>query len=139
MPDDQKLPASLREVGVRDTRLIERAIRQQWPIRQEIRAALIDRQISIATSETVSPGEATSAFRAVLAANQQNLALANRPKRRPPTITATNVIVVGDLEESRRRAIAFMNEHNAQRDAIRGDSPDDAVLTLSQAVSPDDA
>ena len=122
MSDEQQLPTSLAAVGIRDTRLITRAIRQKWPIPSDKRAALIDRQVEIATSKEVSPGEATSAFRAVLAANQQNLAAEQRPKRRPPTITATNVIVVGDLEESRRRAIAFMNEHFAKRDAIADDA-----------------
>ena len=124
MQDDLNLPASLRQVGIRDTRLVTRAIRQQWPIREEIREALVARQVEIATSKEVSPGEATSAFRAVLAANQQNLALANRPKRRTPPLTIQNIIVPGDLEESRRRAIAFMNF--AQRDANQSNLPADA-------------
>ena len=131
MPDDQKLPASLRPVGIRDTRLITRAIRQQWPIREEIRAALVARQVEIATSKEVSPGECTSAFKSLLHANQQNLALANRPKRRPPPITRETVIVPGDLQESKRR----LWEYGKQLGLI---APD-AVLTLSRSDSPDDA
>ena len=129
MSDDQQLPASLSPVGIRDTRLIELAIRNKWPIREEIREALIERQVAIATSKTVSPRESTSAFRSLVAANQQNIALANRPKRKLKPLTRETVIVIGDLEESRRRAIQFMHEQIAERDQ----------RDASQAVSPADA
>ena len=127
MQDDQPLPASLSAVGIRDTRLIARAIRQKWPIPDDKRKPLIDRQIEIATSKEVSPGEATSAFKSLLAANAQNIAADIRPKRRPPPITRETVIVVGDLAESKRRAIAYMHQQIAERDerdARRAESQD---------------
>ena len=129
MSDDQPLPASLAPVSVRDTRLIARAIRQRWPIREEIRQALVDRQVAIATSETCNPSESTAAFRSIVAAEAQNIGAEKQPKRKtktPPAITTTNLIVVGDLAESKRRAIAYMNELFAQRDARRDAIADDA-------------
>lgn len=131
MSNDSNLPASLAAVGIRDTRLITRAIRNKWPIADDKRKPLLDRQVAIALSETVSPGEATSAFRSILAANAQNLAIENRPKRRPPTITRETVIVAGDLQESKRRLWAFGQQI--------GVIPRDAVLTLTEAAPQADA
>ena len=135
MSSEQQLPASLVDGGVRDTRLITRAIRQRWPIPADKRAALIDRQIEIATSKDVSPGESTSAFKAVLAANQQNIEAENRPKRRPP-ITIAQVIVPGNLAESKRRALALLDEFVASGRIPAGPNAD-SVLTLSRSDSAD--
>jgi len=67
------LPASIRPQSTRDTRLIEKAIRQRWPIPEECRAAIIQRQIDLATSDKVEPRESTSAAKAILAAEAQNI------------------------------------------------------------------
>ena len=66
-------PESIRDIGTRDTRLIERAIREEWPIPVGYRKGLVDRQARIAADPGSSPREATSAFRALVAANQQNI------------------------------------------------------------------
>lgn len=60
--------------NLRDTRLIERAMRQRWPIPEKFREALIARQVKIATGmiENASPREQTSAFNALLAADAMN-------------------------------------------------------------------
>lgn len=60
---------------VTDTRMIERAISKGWPIPPGKRQALIDRQILIATNPRASRREATSAFRAIVAADKINLEL----------------------------------------------------------------
>ena len=124
MPDDSTLPASLVDGGVRDTRLITRAIRQRWPIPADKRAALIGRQVEIATSKTVSPRESTAAFKSVLAAEAQNIAIENRPLRKlkPQPINRDNIIVIGDLEESKRRAIAYAKQIGLIRDDSTGDA-----------------
>jgi hypothetical protein len=57
----------------RDTRLVERAIREQWPIRDEIRGPLIERLADIALDAETSPREATSAAKALLSASKLNL------------------------------------------------------------------
>ena len=131
MSDDRQLPSSLAATGSRDTRLIERAIRQKWPIPDDKRKALIDRQVAVATSEEVSPRESTSAFRSILAANAQNLAADNRPKRRPPAITIENVIIPGNLAESKRRLWRYGQQ--------LGLIPLDAQFVPSEAAPPDDA
>ena len=115
------LPASIRETGVRDTRLVARAIKKCWPIPPEKRAALVNRQIEIATDEDVKPRESTAAFRSIISAEQQNIAAEQKPKRRPrpqPTTTVIieQVIVPGDVEESRRRALEYARVLFAARD-----------------------
>ena len=124
MPDDSTLPASLAAVGIRDTRLITRAIRQRWPIPADKRAALIGRQVEIATSKTVSPRESTAAFKSVLAAEAQNISTENRPLRKlkPQPINRDTIIVVGDLAESKRRAIAYAKQIGLIRDDSTGDA-----------------
>lgn len=67
-------PDSLNPDSYRDTRLVERALRQRWPVPKEVRQALIDRQIAIATNPKSAPREATIAFKAILAAESQNQA-----------------------------------------------------------------
>jgi hypothetical protein len=59
--------------GIRDTRLAERALREGWPIPDEIRAPLIKRLARIAFDPGSSPREATSAARAILQASKLNL------------------------------------------------------------------
>jgi hypothetical protein len=49
-----------------------RAIEQRWPISNEVRQGLIRQMLRIVGSETASPREKTSAFKALLAAEAQN-------------------------------------------------------------------
>lgn len=76
LPGGQGGPASIvySSGQTSDTRLIERAIRERWPIPEKYRAPLIDRQIRISIDPASSPRESTSAFKAVLAAEAQNQA-----------------------------------------------------------------
>ena len=66
-------PESIRPRGSRDTRLIERALAERWPIPIQHRAPLIERQVAIATDPTSSPREATSAFVSIMSASRINL------------------------------------------------------------------
>lgn len=67
--------------GIRNTRMIERAITQRWPIDPAKRPALLQRQIDIALDPNVSAREATSAFKTILEAEKQNQA--DEHKRTP--------------------------------------------------------
>lgn len=69
------LGGNLREVGPRDTRMIARAIRERWPIPDERRAALIERQMRTA-EHSESDRDATRAFQSLLQAEAQNIAVA---------------------------------------------------------------
>ncbi|MCC7424810.1 MAG: hypothetical protein IT428_31450 [Planctomycetaceae bacterium] len=71
---DGGLGGTIRQRGTRDTRLIEKAIKQRWPIPAEKRAQLIERQLAIATAKNSSNREATAAFRAIMTAEAQNQA-----------------------------------------------------------------
>lgn len=82
MPSDQQSGAALgdygggvsaRRVSLEHTRMIERAIREKWPIRDEDRLPLIMRQVRISLDEKNSPRESTSAFKSVLLAERQNM------------------------------------------------------------------
>lgn len=65
-----------RRAQIRDDRLLQRAIKQRWPIPEQFREAVIARQVLIATGriEDASPREQTAAFNALLAAEAQNQA-----------------------------------------------------------------
>jgi hypothetical protein len=65
--------SSVRRDRMKDARMIERAIREDWPITDEDRAPLMKRMIKIALSEDSSPREAVAACKAVLSASQVNL------------------------------------------------------------------
>ena len=61
--------------GSRDTRLVERALRERWPIPKALRGPLIDRLAGIVTDPETSPREATAAARAILSASKINVEL----------------------------------------------------------------
>ena len=59
--------------GTRDTRLVERALRERWPIPKALRGPLIERLAGIVQDPNASPREATSAAKAILTASKLNL------------------------------------------------------------------
>jgi hypothetical protein len=59
--------------GIRTTRLIERALRERWPIPKSLRKPLIERLAEIVQGTGSSPREVTSAAKAILAASKINL------------------------------------------------------------------
>ncbi len=61
------------EVGhIRDTRMVERALRKRWPIKEEHKEAVVTRLMMIVADRKSSNREATSAAKALLAAESQN-------------------------------------------------------------------
>lgn len=61
-------------MGLRDTRMIAKALEQRWPIKPEYRAALVRRLVQVIADPASSPREVTAASRALIAAEGQNLA-----------------------------------------------------------------
>jgi hypothetical protein len=61
--------------GIRDVRLVERALREDWPIPPALRPKLIKRLSKIIQDKTASPREITSACKVVLSASRINLEL----------------------------------------------------------------
>lgn len=57
-----------------DTRMIERAIRERWPISPAVRDAAVKRMATIAIDPNSSKREATSAFRSLVSADALNMA-----------------------------------------------------------------
>ena len=71
--------------GIRDTRLMAKAIMQRWDLTPEQRKQCLERLTEIVTSKAASPREATQAFRAILEAEKQNQA--DQHGRKPgPTV-----------------------------------------------------
>ena len=59
--------------AIRDTRLVERALQEGWPIPKGVRGPLIKRLSGIVRDPAASPREVTAAARAILAASKINL------------------------------------------------------------------
>ena len=59
--------------GIRETRLVERALRERWPIPSAIRKPLIERLAEIVEDTASSPREVISAAKAILSASKLNL------------------------------------------------------------------
>jgi hypothetical protein len=65
--------SAIRRERMKDARMVERAIRENWPIKDEDRAPLMARMMEMAMSPESSPREAVAACKAVLAGSQLNL------------------------------------------------------------------
>jgi hypothetical protein len=118
-------PSSIHPVGQRDTRLIERAIRQRWPVPEGCRQALIERQIKIATNPKSAPREATIAFKAILSAEAQNQAdeLATAKREQDDRHHAEGeTIHVHDADAERDR-LAALSKKLGLRSSLFGAAP----------------
>jgi hypothetical protein len=58
---------------MKDARLVERALRESWPVPQALRRPLVERLGKIVQDPKASPREAVAAARALLAASRINL------------------------------------------------------------------
>lgn len=95
-----ELPESLGDYGdgISETRvnqqtarMIQRAVKQRWPIKPEWREGLLKRQVAIAVDPNSKPREATSAFRAIVSAEAQNQADEIPPDVPPQVAVQVNV------------------------------------------------
>jgi hypothetical protein len=59
---------------MKDARLVERALRERWPIPKALRKPLIERLNEIVQDTASSPREVTSAAKAILEASKINMA-----------------------------------------------------------------
>jgi hypothetical protein len=57
---------------IRDTRMMARALTQRWPIKPEIREAIVKRLLRVIADPQSSPREVTAAARALMSAEAQN-------------------------------------------------------------------
>lgn len=69
----KQLPETILEKGTRDTRLLERAVKNRWPIPEKFREAIIRRQIRVALDPKSTGREARAATRTIIAADKINL------------------------------------------------------------------
>jgi hypothetical protein len=59
-------------MGIRNTRMMARALEQRWPITHEFREGIVRRLMKIVVDPTSSRREVTAASKALLAAEAQN-------------------------------------------------------------------
>jgi hypothetical protein len=98
---------------VHDIRLVERALRERWPIPKALRKPLIERLNEIVQDTGSTPREVTSAAKAILSASKLNLEI----------ITAA---IRADEHEHVRRELAALEELvKATRD---GDAPPRRII-----------
>jgi hypothetical protein len=72
-PDGGTLGGGTRSQRMKDTRLVERAIAESWPIPNDLRPRLIKRLSRIMGDKNNSPRERVSAAKALLSASKVNL------------------------------------------------------------------
>ena len=72
-PEGGSLGGGTPRQRMKDARLVERALRERWPIPKAIRKPLVDRLNKIIQDTQSSPREVVSAARAILAASRINL------------------------------------------------------------------
>lgn len=133
-PNDDKQPkllgglggSSLRPRGIRDTRMIERALRECWPIAQKKRRPIVERQVAIATDPESSPREATSAARCLASMSAENAAIALKlldkvvPDQHEVNHTAEELRAVVDEACRDETYVRLQRERAAQYGAIAG-------------------
>src|ERR1700722_5508879 len=76
--------------SVEDTRLIERAVRERWPIPERFRAPVANRQISIAMNPALSAREHTAAARCLVSMDKPNM-IKEGLITEAPQINVTNI------------------------------------------------
>lgn len=84
----ERVESGLTEI--KDARLSRLAVRKRWDIPEEGRAAVIQRQIQIATEERFSANEATNAAKCLTAMEAQNL---EQEKRDNPALHESGMTV----------------------------------------------
>ena len=106
------LPDSITD-GIRDTRLIERALRERWPIPAQHREAILQRQTLIAAGgvKGTSPREETSAFLALLHADRLNHEAAVGVRHEHHHTHELGPVTENNLEEHRAARAARLIAH----------------------------
>lgn len=102
--------------------MIERAIRKRWPIDEDKKPQLLARQIRIAISKKSSPREATSAFKAILAAEAQNMEQERR-----------------DLEIPEHHTLRIEHISDEELEHIASGGSDGTVEAEADAIGPNNA
>ena len=102
--------------SMRDTRLIARAVREEWPIPDAFRKPVVMRQIAIATNPNSKNSEATAAARCLANMNAQNIKSRNEQHSQHIHISGNaNVLINASAEERRRRLAAIGERIRARR------------------------
>src|ERR1700733_12942468 len=80
--------------SMRDTRLIARAVREEWPIPDAFRKPVVMRQVAIATNPNTKNSEATAAAPCLANMNTQNIKSCNEKNSRLLLLSITwNVVI----------------------------------------------
>lgn len=85
----------------RDAELERLAMLGAWPIKEEYKGPMVNRQIAIAIDPTLAPRDQTAAFRAVLAADEHNRKMVQGENGQQSVNVNVNVGVQAQLNISR--------------------------------------
>ena len=96
--------------SMRDTRLIARAVREEWPIPDAFRKPVVMRQVAIATNPNTKNSEATAAARCLANMNAQNIKSCNEQNSQHIHISGTANVLINAPAEERRRRLAAIGE-----------------------------
>jgi len=100
MSEPQPLPSLSPTAGqTSDTRLIERAIKQRWPVKPEDKAAVVRRMTGIVKNKKASKREATSAAKALIACEAQNQSDEHHATGQEIHITGEQLVTIQVVED----------------------------------------
>jgi hypothetical protein len=102
------------KLAIRDTRLIEAAVRQRWPIDDAKRKPLMDRMLRIALNPKSSAREATSAARTIIHADRHNLEQEQAQQQAVDKPDSVRVLGIGSMP------VVFVQDWYGRRAAIEG-------------------
>ena len=131
---------SAKRVHLEDTRMLERALRERWPIPEQYREAIVSRQVRIAVDPGSSAREATSAARCVVSMEGHNLADEHkRIDKRLPDLHAVGGLVehrvtVAELLEH-PEYVEWLREQERQADSLPSDASQNGHAGNGQPVA----
>jgi hypothetical protein len=85
-PVAEAIPHGNEEL-IRNQRIEARALREEWPIKEQYREPLANGQVMIALDPKREPRDRTRAFMALLAANKQNMDARKPDSDKSPSVT----------------------------------------------------
>jgi hypothetical protein len=125
---------SAKRIRLENTRLLERALREHWPIPNKYRKPVVDRQVKIAIDPGSSAREATSAARCLASMSSDNAAIVLKlldkvaPDQHAHTIDDNTASIEKLLTEA--EYVEFLRNRTSHEDCDSG-----AICQIRQSVN----
>ncbi len=122
-----------------DTRLIARAVREEWPIPMELRQPVVMRQVAIAIDPKSKRSEATAAARCLASMHAQNIKSRSQQQSQHIHISGNANVLINASAEERRRRLAAIGERLRARRLANPIPPDGSRSTFDPTDDAPDA